>query len=118
MKIIAQRMIVMAALALAGLQTGCSTVQTHITVEDSAISLQAGQLQEHGLAFITPSTVTGQEEDKQALALIFTKVLVDLRPKTRTVTLPETLSAINRAGLTEDYKRMFNDYRDTGIFNR
>jgi hypothetical protein len=118
MKIITQRLIVMAALVLAGLLGGCSTVQTHITVEDNAISLKAGQLQQYGLAFITPSTVTGQEEDKQALAFIFTKVLAGVRPKTRIVTLPETLSAINRAGLAEDYKRMFNDYRDTGIFNR
>lgn len=75
-------------------------------------------MQTYGLAFITPSTVTGQEEDKQALALTFAEVLVAERPAVRCVTLPETLGAINRAGLAEEYKVMYEDYRDTGIFKR
>jgi hypothetical protein len=31
-------------------------------------------------------------------------------------TLPQTLSAVNWAGLEEDYKQMYVDYRDTGLF--
>lgn len=71
-----------------------------------------------GVAIITPSSITGQEEDKQALALAFTGVLRTSHPELRIVSLPETLSAINRLGLTGEYKRMFEDYRLTGIFDR
>jgi hypothetical protein len=41
-----------------------------------------------------------------------------LKSITNVVTLPETLSAVNRSGLVEDYKRMYEDYRNTGIFER
>jgi hypothetical protein len=34
------------------------------------------------------------------------------------VTLSETLSAINKVGLGDVYKRMYDDYRDTGLFKR
>ena len=71
-----------------------------------------------GLAFITPSTVTGQEQDKQTLAFGFAKAMQERRPDIRIVTLPETLSAINRANIAEDYKLMYVDYRDTGVFKR
>lgn len=40
------------------------------------------------------------------------------RPKVRVVTLAETLGAVNKAGLAEAYKGMYEDYRDTGLFNR
>jgi hypothetical protein len=82
------------------------------------ISLQANYLETHGMAMITPSTVTGQEEDRQALALVFTNVLQDRRPKIRVVPLADTLGEINRAGLAEGYRQMFDDYRFTGIFKR
>jgi hypothetical protein len=109
-----------AALALAGIGAGCSTVQTYATstFEDGANTLKPGDLQAFGIACITPSTVTGQEEDKQALALVFGKVLAETRPRVRVVALAETLGAINRSGLTEDYRRMFADYRESGIFDR
>ena len=70
------------------------------------------------MAFITPSSITGQEEDKQALALAFTGVLQQVRPDLRVVNLPETLGSINRVGLTGEYRKMFEDYRLTGIFDR
>jgi len=107
-----------AALILSGAASGCTAHQVHATVQHQAISLKQSALQTHGLAFITPSTVTGQEEDKQALALTFAEVLVAERPAVRVVSLPETLGSINRAGFTEEYKRMFEDYRNTGIFKR
>jgi len=34
------------------------------------------------------------------------------------VTLAETLGAINKAGLADAYKRMYDDYRDTGLLSR
>jgi heme-degrading monooxygenase HmoA len=32
--------------------------------------------------------------------------------------MPQTLSAVNRSGLTRDYRQMFEDYRSAGIFDR
>jgi DUF971 family protein len=104
-------------LVSAGLVYGCFVPQIYPTVQDRKISLNQKDLETHGLAFITPSTVTGQEEEKQTIALTFAEVLVKERPSIRCVALPETINAINRAGLAEDYKSMFEDYRDTGIFN-
>ncbi len=83
-----------------------------------ANTLQAKDFMADGVAIITPSSITGQEEDKQVLALAFTATLQEIRPDLRVLSLPETLSAINRAGLTNEYKRMFEDYRLTGIFER
>ncbi|MCR4298001.1 MAG: hypothetical protein NUV75_04490 [Gallionella sp.] len=101
------------------LLSGCAvTSQKHTTNQAFATSLESQALKSSGIAFITPSSVTGQEEDKQALALTFTEVLKQARPDLRIVSLPETLGAINRAGLADDYKQMFEDYPLTGIFSR
>ena len=96
----------------------CFVPQVYDTAQNRAISLKAEDLPTHGVAFITPSTVTGQEEEKQQVALTFAEVLKKERPAIRCLSLPETLNAINQAGLSDDYKRMYVDYRDTGIFNR
>jgi hypothetical protein len=99
--------------------TGCSTTkQLHTTTQTLSISLEPQVLHTSGIAFITPSSVTGQEEDKQALALAFTEALKKARPELRVVPLPATLSAINRANLSGEYRQMFEDYRLTGIFSR
>lgn len=92
--------------------------QSHPTLRYRAIDLPAGALEKHGIALITPSTVTGQEEEKQAVALTFAEVLKRERPQVRVVTLAETLGAVNRAGLAEAYREMYSDYRDTGLFKR
>ena len=97
---------------------GCGLPQVHSSAQHRSISLEPHDLETYGIAFITPSTVTGQEEEKQAVALTFAQVLKEQRPAVRCVTLPETLGAVNQAGLAEEYKRMFEDYRDTGIFER
>jgi hypothetical protein len=96
----------------------CFVPQVYDATDHRLISLSADDLQKQGIAFLTPSTITGQEEEKQALALIFSDVLKDERPSIRCVGLPETLNALNNAGLAEDYRHMLADYRDTGIFNR
>lgn len=98
---------------------GCAnTNQLHTTTQTLAINLEPHILKTAGIAFITPSSATGQEEDKQALALSFTEALKKARPNLRVVPLPETLGAINRAGLASEYRQMFEDYRLTGIFSR
>ncbi len=99
--------------------SGCAaTNQVHATTQTLAINLEPHILKTAGIAFITPSSATGQEEDKQALALSFTEALKLARPHLRIVPLPETLGAINRAGLSSEYRQMFEDYRLTGIFSR
>ncbi len=95
---------------------GCAIPQTYSSIQNRSITLKPMDLERNGLAFITPSTVTGQEEEKQAVALTFSDVLRKKRPDIPVMTLPETLSAVNRAGIEESYRRMFEHYRDTGLF--
>jgi hypothetical protein len=96
---------------------GCAGTQIFPALQVQRISLSPGELESGGVAFITPSTVTGQEQEKQAVALIFAEVLKRERPALRVVTLAETLGAINRAGLADAYRQMYSDYRDTGLFS-
>lgn len=98
--------------------TGCAGTQIHSTTDHRAFTLKAGDLPAHGIAFITPSTVTGQEEERQAVAFIFASVMARDLPSVHIVTLPETLSAVNGNGLADEYRAMYADYRDTGIFLR
>ncbi|MES9873101.1 MAG: hypothetical protein ABW146_08315 [Candidatus Sedimenticola sp. 6PFRAG7] len=95
---------------------GCSTTQVHSSSKQQVINLEPGDLGRHGIAFLTPSTITGKEEDKQVFALVFTEALAEERPGIPFRSLPQTLSAINQAGLAKAYKQMVIDYRDTGIF--
>lgn len=106
-------LLVALAVALCG---GCATDQIHSSAHHSNLALKKGDLESSGLAFITPSTVTGQEEDKQALGFVFGEVMKQLRPDIPLVPLPQTLSAINHAGIADSYKSMYADYGDTGIF--
>ena len=85
-------------------------------VQEQVISLRKGDLESAGIAFITPSTVTGQEQEKEAVALTFTDVLKAERPALKVLTLAETLGAVNKAGFADGYKRMYEEYRDTGLF--
>jgi hypothetical protein len=98
--------------------SGCFIPEKQFTDKHRDFSLGKGELARHGLAFITPSTVTGQEEEKQGVALIAAEVLKEKRPDIRCVSLAETLSAVNKAGLAEQYKEMYIDYRDTGLFKK
>ena len=100
--------------------TGCVSVSTQITPQTLSrnFGLERQLLAEKGLAFLTPASVTGQEQDRQALALIMVDALKTQRPDVRVVSLPESLSAINRAGLAKEYRQLSDDYRDTGLFAR
>jgi hypothetical protein len=95
---------------------GCS--QTYPTLQEHQIALRPGDLEASGIAFLTPSTVTGQEQEKQAVAFVFADVVKRERQSLRVVSLAETLGAVNKAGLADDYKRMYDDYRDTGLLSR
>lgn len=108
----------MLAVMIPALIAGCTTTQIRPTLREQVISLKAGDMEAGGLAFITPSTTTTQEEEKQAIALIFAAVLKERRPDIKVVTLAETLGAINKAGFADSYKKMYDDYRDTGLFKR
>lgn len=95
----------------------CGAAQVYSTVNHHQFSLSSDELRNSGIAFITPSTVTGQEEEKQAVAFTFVETLKTERPDIKWVSLPETLSAINRADLGQAYQRMFAEYKDTGLFD-
>ncbi|HXM83614.1 MAG TPA: hypothetical protein VN929_17010 [Burkholderiales bacterium] len=104
--------------AVALLLSACSsTLQVYSSPEHETLHLQQHELREGGLAFLTPSTVTGQEEDKQALAHVFATTLQAERADIRLVPLSATLSAVNRAGLADAYRTMYQNYRDTGVFD-
>mgnify|MGYP000594418918 CR=1 FL=1 len=79
-----------------------SAPQIYSKASHQSLALQPGDLEAHGLAFITPSTVTGQEEEKQAVAFTFADELSKVLPYLRIIHLSETLSAINAAGLADD----------------
>lgn len=104
-------------LALLGL-AGCSPVQVYSSARHDNLGLAAGDLEAHGIAFISPSAITGREEDKQGLALIFAQVLRERRPGVRVVGLSQTLGRINENGLGDAYIGMYSDYQNTGLFKR
>ena len=106
-------LLILAAFALAACD---STLQVYSAPKHDTLSLSQSELRAGGLAFLTPSTVTGQEEDKQTLAYVFSTAMQAERSDIRFVSLPRTISAVNRAGLAETYRRMYHDYRDTGVF--
>jgi hypothetical protein len=104
-------------IAVALFLSGCATpAYVFPKLQEQVISLRKGDLEASGVAFITPSTVTGQEQEKQAVALTFAEVLKRERPGLKVITLPETLGAVNKSGLAEGYRRMYEDYSDTGLF--
>jgi hypothetical protein len=102
---------------LAGCNTTSQIHSAQIIAGPSSASLKSGDLTSFGIAVVTPSTVTGQEEDKPDLALAFSKALEEQRPNVRIVPLTETLTSINRAGLFENYRRMIIEYRESGLLD-
>jgi len=108
-------MVAAAALVLSACST---TLQVYSSPEHEALRLRQGDLRDGGLAFLTPSTVTGQEEDKQSLAHVFAAALQSERPELRFLSLSETISAVNRAGLAEAYRTMYQNYRDNRCLRR
>jgi len=102
---------------LAVMLPGACSYQVYTSEEHRAFNLTAEDLFEKGIAFTTPSSITGREQDRQSLALTFAEVLREKRPDINVVSLPETLSAINKAGLLNEYMQMYEHYEQTGIFD-
>ncbi len=96
---------------------GCSINQRHSDPHHTLLGLSADDLRSCCVAMITPSSVTGQEEDRQALALSFAAALQKHRPDIQFLGLPQTLSAINQNGTADIYRAMYDEYQNTGIFN-
>ena len=61
------------AIAAAALCLSCTLPQTYHSAQHRTFSLGPDDLTQFGIAFITPSTVTGQEEEKQAVAMTFSE---------------------------------------------
>lgn len=87
-------------------------MQRALDYED--FGLAPGDLRTHGVAFVTPSSITGHEQDRQTVAFVFARVLRDERPEIPVVTLAETLSKINEADLEDEYRDMLNHMDATG----
>ena len=96
---------------------GCTT-QFRSSIEHNVHILKKDKLKEYGMSFITPTTITGMEQDKQYLALTFSHELKKLRPELTIGDLSTALGLINQTDLAEDYKKMYDDYAATGIFNK
>lgn len=98
--------------------SGCIALGNQIApaTTHETFSLQPGQLQQQGMAILTPSVVTGQEQDRQSLALIVAETVRAIMPKARVVTMSETVGAVNRAGLSDTYRQMYDNYDSTGLF--
>ncbi|PLY16616.1 MAG: hypothetical protein C0631_03195 [Sedimenticola sp.] len=109
--------LLVSAIFLGGL-SACSTTQIYSNTQHQKLDLDNGLLTSQGIAFLTPSTITGQEEDKQIIAFVFTETLAEQRPDIPYLSLPQTLSAINDAGLADEYRNILLDYRATGIFDK
>lgn len=109
------------SLACVLLMAGCSSTSqlysAQIIADPSSVSLKSGDLASFGIAFVTPMTVTGQEEDKSALTLAFSKAFAEQRPNVHVVPLTETLTSVNRAGQFEAYRRMIIEYRDSALMD-
>lgn len=94
------------------------TSQTYTDFEHTDISLGQTDLEDHGIGFLTPAAATGQETDKQALSLVFSNELADLRPNVRVVPLPAVLSTVNENDMASEYQQMYRDYLETGILEK
>lgn len=105
-------------LLLVSAMTACATPRQMPPDIQVSSALPEGVFGSHGIAFLTPSTSAGQEDDKQSLALAFATTLADARPEVRVVTMAQTLGAVNRAGMTRDYQRMYEGFHATGVLDR
>jgi hypothetical protein len=106
---------VLAACAVALVAACSGRPQVQRSLKYDSLDLQVGDLERYGVAFITPSSVTGQEQDREGVAFLFARVLQEQRPQIPVTSLAETLGEINRAGLANEYMAMFEFYEETGM---
>lgn len=116
MGLAATRLIAWLSIALL---TACATTEKATPPTSvNAPSLAPSMLEGHGLALLTPASAPAQSENRQALALAFASVFSKLRPEVRLVPLSQTVGAVNRAGLTRQYLKLYEIYAATGIMDR
>ncbi|HZD51829.1 MAG TPA: hypothetical protein VE175_02175 [Woeseiaceae bacterium] len=110
----------MATVLLAAVSLGGCAGPGQLTVntESTDFSLDPAVLYRQGIGFLTPIAATGEEANRVSLALAFASSLTDLHENLHVVSLAEVLSAVNRAGLSDDYKSMMDDYDATGIMEK
>jgi hypothetical protein len=109
----------LAGLATAFALSGCGvTSQLHSDLSYGSATPEVLALEGAGIGVLTPAAPTGQESDKQALGDALGVALQQDLAGGRVVSLPEMLSAINRAGLSAEYARALADYETTGILDR
>lgn len=99
------------------LLSACARSTMYTTEDHQNLTITSDALRQDGIALLSPSSITGREQDRQSLALTFAEVFRETRPEVRLVTLPETIAALNQAGLLKDYKAMMADYEETAIFD-
>jgi len=96
--------------------TACGHARSHPS--EAAAPVAAGvSLHEGGLAILTPTASSGQDEDRQAVASQLSDSLTRLRPDLRVVPLTQTLSAVNAAGLAPTYDHLYSTYKNTGLLD-
>ncbi|HEX7000022.1 MAG TPA: hypothetical protein VF322_17960 [Gammaproteobacteria bacterium] len=108
------------AIGLAVVVCGCSvTNQLHSDLTYRGVSAEVGQFGSlTGIGVLTPSTPTGHESDKQALADALGQALEESESVGTVLPLTNTLSAINTAGLARAYAEMLAEYEHTGVLER
>lgn len=101
------------------LLSGCASVQESPALpRTEAVALAPTLLEGQGLALLTPISAPQHDSDRQSLALAFAARFSKMRPEVRTVPLSQTLGAINRAGLTRSYLKMYETFAVTGVMDR
>lgn len=99
--------------------SGCASVQESPALpRTDSVPLAPTLLEGQGLALLTPISAPQHDGDRQSLALAFATKFSKMRPEVRTVPLSQTLGAINRAGLTRSYLKMYETFALTGVMER
>jgi hypothetical protein len=111
--------LILSAVPIALALGGCATTdQLHAQLQYRQFVNPSAFAQEAGIGVLTPSAPTGQEADRQALGDALSETLASDLEGAKIVALPELLSAINQAGMAQEYSTMFSEYEKTGILER
>ena len=110
-----RRLLLIASALLLSLAGCAKAPQVQRSLDYEAFTLKPGDLRSSGVAFLTPSSVTGREQDRPTIAFLFSQVLREQRTDVPVTTLAETLSEINEAGLEDRYKDALEYMDVTGI---
>lgn len=111
-----------AGLLMAASLTGCSSslygwqVRTNST--EVAPSFHPPSLDQDGVAILPAITAPGLRGNEVGLAHYLGQILRKVSPNWKVVSEQETITRINRQGLTGEYTRVRNDYDQSNILDR